>query len=223
MKKKFLLGFATGAATLAVAVPLLAQVSSAADDSSVASKPGMTQACVQALAARDAAVLSGIDAMNAARKAAIQARQTALTAAAALTDEAARKAAVQKANQDFQAAMQAARKSNTAQQTAMDAVKTACGRGRGLMDDDGMGGPGPRGNGPMIGKGEMRAPHMQGLAKKLGMTEDELQAALKSGKTIEQLAQEKGVTLPPPPAGGKHGDRGMMRGWKKGTSSSSAQ
>jgi hypothetical protein len=43
-------------------------------------------------------------------------------------------------------------------------------------------------------------------AQKLGMTEAELKAAMDSGKTIEQIAEEKGIDLPPRPPfmGGMH-------------------
>ena len=57
----------------------------------------------------------------------------------------------------------------------------------GLMQH-GRGPGGPGGRGPLLGQAELEA-----AAKVLGMTADELSAALQSGKTLEGLATEKGV------------------------------
>jgi hypothetical protein len=51
------------------------------------------------------------------------------------------------------------------------------------------GGPGD-GRGPGLGQ-----PELEAAAKVLGMTTDELNTALQGGKTLEQLATEKGVDL----------------------------
>lgn len=48
---------------------------------------------------------------------------------------------------------------------------------------------GPGGRGPLGGPG------MEAAAQALGMTADELTSALKEGKTLEQLAEEKGVDI----------------------------
>ncbi|MFA6523169.1 MAG: hypothetical protein WCS85_02270 [Candidatus Peribacteraceae bacterium] len=201
--KKFTIGAIVGATSLAVAFPLLAQFAGAAESTTQTTppeRPVQTQACVQALASRDDATLSGIDALIAAQKSATLAHRDALTAAAALTDDTARQEAVQKADEAFRTAMDTARKANTAEQTAMEAVKTACG-------DAGFGGRGMMGFGQMEGRGGQHGQRdMSGIAEKLGMTSDELKTALDSGKTIQDLATEKGVTLPTPPA---RGDRPM--------------
>ncbi len=204
--KKFTLGVITGVSSLALAVPLLAQISSAATGSStsapnVADRPAPSQACVQALSAKDAAFLATIDVRTAAHKTAIQAHKTALDAAAAITDDAARKTAVQKAEEDFHTAMKAGMEQNQ-DQTVIEAIRAACGNalgigfGHGPMGKAfGHGGPGMKGHGPMGGM----------LTEKLGMTAEELKAAIDGGKTIEQIAEEKGVTLP------ARGERRMMK------------
>jgi hypothetical protein len=208
--KKFTLGVITGVSTLAFAVPLLAQVSSAANGSSTsapnaADRPAPSQACVQALSAKDDLFLSTVDAMTASQKTATQAHKAALVAAAAITDDAARKAAVQKAEEDFHTAMKAGMEQNqTAGQAVMEKIRTECGNlgkhGGMFMMNIGRGEPGMkmmkmRGHGPMGGM----------LAEKLGMTAEGLKAAIDSGKTIEQIAEEKGVTLP------VRGERPMMK------------
>ena len=51
-----------------------------------------------------------------------------------------------------------------------------------------------QGHGPGDGKhGPMGGPAFEAAAQTLGMTTDELTAALKQGKTLEQVAQDKGV------------------------------
>ena len=64
-----------------------------------------------------------------------------------------------------------------------------------------------QGSAPSSRPGEGRGHEigMGNIAKLLGMTEQELQTQLKSGKTLEQLAKEKGVTLPPRPPEREHG------------------
>lgn len=189
MKNKFLLGAVAGITSVAIAVPLLAQMSSAASatttSSTTTSTTGRswfgwkhtipTQQQVTDMAAHDAAFLKNIDAFVTIQKGALEAHEAALTAAAAITDDTARDAAVKKANQDMRTTIEAAITANPDLKSAM------------MFGEHG----GPGGHGP----------HMADLATKLGMTEAELKAAIDGGKTIQQIAQEKGITLPTPPMG----------------------
>jgi hypothetical protein len=60
--------------------------------------------------------------------------------------------------------------------------------------DQGPTDPPRQGRGPgRGGGGSMGGPGMEAAAQVLGMTTDELTSALKGGKTLEQIAQEKGV------------------------------
>jgi uncharacterized protein (DUF433 family) len=69
------------------------------------------------------------------------------------------------------------------------AVGTAVAYAQGTTPLTGLGeGHGPRGGHGFLGDAELEA-----AAKALGMTTDELTTALQSGKTLEQLATEKGV------------------------------
>ncbi len=154
---------------LTLAVPLIVQVSSAASGQSSGvggmfgkrEMPAPSQACVQALAGKDTAMLGTMDAMMAKHKIAMTAHRDALVLAADIQDETQRQAAVKKANDDMHTAMKADREAGETEtmKTAMEAVKTACGNmgGRGMMGGGkgfmGMKGPhrGPRG--PM--------PHME--------------------------------------------------------------
>jgi hypothetical protein len=152
--KKFTLGAISGMTSLAIAVPLIAQVAGAASGSSVSSaasaKPVRTpptQACVQAIAARDGAELSNADAMMAAHKAVLQAHQKAMEVAADIADETKRLEAVKQADNAMRSSMKAAMDAQPADiKTTMDAVRTACGkafRGPGGFEMRGM--PGMRG------------------------------------------------------------------------------
>ncbi len=132
--KKFTLGMVAGASSLALAVPLFAQLAGAASSGGARTSsmpswapPVPTQACVQAMAGMDDAHLSTIDAMTAARKTALQARQAALTAAASLTDGTARQEAVRKAQEGFRSAMETVRESD-ALRTAMEVMQESCGK-----------------------------------------------------------------------------------------------
>jgi hypothetical protein len=49
------------------------------------------------------------------------------------------------------------------------------------------------GRGPGNGRGPMGGPGLEAAAQALGMTTDELTAALQGGKTLEQVAEEAGV------------------------------
>lgn len=223
MKHSTIYGAIAGAVGLIVAVPLLAQLANAqtsADTSSANSnQPVASQACVQAMAAKETAFLTNVDAFISSEKTARQAYRDALTAAASITDATARQAAIKKAREDLLTATKAAREAQrTTDKSAMDAVKTACGNeGFGGMMGTGpeglgggmMGRGGDEGFGGMMGRGRMMGGDRDTmLAKKLGITADELATELKSGKSIQTIAQEHGVTLPTPPQ-----NRGMHRGW----------
>ncbi len=196
---KFTLGAATGATSLLIAIPMFAQMAGAASSSSTTmtgkARPIPTQTCILAMADHETAMLSTIDARTAAHKAAATAKRDALKAAAALTDDTARMEALKKAQETFKAAMESTMKAKD--ETAMTALKTACG--------DSF----PMGMGHKGGMGDMKDKMRGNIAEKLGMTEDELKAAIDSGKTIEQIATEKGITLPAHKMSGK--GKGMMK------------
>jgi hypothetical protein len=201
---KFTLGAIAGIVTVALAVPLLAQISSAATSGAPKfTRPVPTQQQVQDMVARDDAFLKNVDAMVTVQKTATQAHEAALTAAASITDDTQRQAAVQKANDDERTAIQNAITANPDLKSAM----MPFGGGRGFGE----------GKGGMMGRG----PNTASLATKLGMTETDLKAALDGGKTIQQIAQEHGVTLPAR-TGGKHGGWMMGNGSFSGTTTSSA-
>lgn len=191
---KFTLGIVAGIGSLAVAIPILAQVSSAASTSSIAdmmkTRPPLTQEAVQAMVQHDTDFLTNIDAVVQEAKKVIQAHKDALTAAATLSDETQRQAAIQKAQEDMRAAIQAALTAHPEWKSAM--MPMAFGGHK-------------MGHGP---KGMKHDP--AALAEKLGMTAEELKTALEGGKTIQDLATEKGITLPAPPAWGMRGH--MMNG-----------
>ncbi len=200
---KFTLGAIAGMTSLAVAFPIVAQVVGAQSTSSAPSSPSMmermftkgapTQAQVQEMITHTDTMLKNIDAITAATKTSLQAHKTALTAAAAITDETQRGEAVKKAHDDMRTSMQ-----KTMTDLGMD--------GKFMM---GFGGPGHMG-GKMKMRGEMKGM----FAEKLGMTEVELKAAIDSGKSIEDIAKEKGIELPARPEGGmffKHMKGPMMK------------
>ena len=197
MKHKFALGVISGMSALTLAVPAIAQIAGAqsvpaTNSVSAATKAGMpsrmksfTQADVQTMIQRDQAFLANVDAMVTLQKSATQVHLTALQAAANITDETERLEALKKAHDDMRATIEAAVTANPNLKLAMP-----FGGGKhGGKDFGGRHGPGD-------------------LAEKLGMTEVELKAAMDSGKTIEQIATEKGVTLPARPMGGGFGGRG---------------
>ncbi|MBP9850265.1 MAG: hypothetical protein KBC47_01080 [Candidatus Peribacteraceae bacterium] len=192
---KFTLGAVTGATSLLLTVPIFAQMAGAQSVSSAATaatktRPVPTQTCVLAMADHETAMLNTIDANTAARKSAATAKRDALKAASALTDDTARMEAVKKAQEAFRTAMQSTMKPHD--EVAMAALKAACGD-----SFRGMGGLG--GVGDMKGK----------MTEKFGMTEQELKAAIDSGKSIEQIAAEKGISLPAHKKGGN--GKGMMK------------
>lgn len=199
---KFTLGVFSGISSLALAVPILAQVSSAATGDGVPSDamtmPTPTQACAAAMADLEDAHLMHFDEMMTKQKLALQTRRDALTAAALITDDAQRQEAL-KAMHDQMKDMKPDAEDKPADITAaIEAVRAACGdtfgpgmRGMGMMGGFG----GHHGKGPGFHKGD--------LAEKLGMTEVELKTALDAGKKIEDIAAEKGITLPARPMRGQ--------------------
>lgn len=203
MKKQFALGALAGASALVIAAPFVAQMAGAQGLSSSSTStsaagtasagderrgPPMfamqnpTQADVQSMIDRDTQFLANVDAAVTLQKQATQTHKTALEAALSITDEAQRTAAVRAAHEAMRTTIQDAMTANPDLRIGMH-----FGGGKG------HGGPG-HGRGP------------EHLAEKLGMTAEELKTALDSGKTIEQIAQEKGITLPARP---QRPDRGQ--------------
>ena len=196
MKRPFTLGAVSGIAALALAVPILAQVTGAqtandatsSTDSSTTPKnmfwnrPATTEEGIQTMIERDDAFLANADAITTLLKSRTQTHRDALTAAASISDATEREAAVRAANEAFHTSMQEFMEANPDLQGAMH--MGFGGKGHGMM-------MGKRGQGPEM------------LATKLGLTEEELKTAFDSGKTIEQIAEEKGITLPDRPMMGK--------------------
>lgn len=209
MKKTFAAGAAAGATGIVAAVPFLAQLAGAAsgDESALVNRelPAPSQECVSALAARDARELSGMDSRFAAHKNALEARRSALEAAASITDETQRQEAVRAAHEAFRASMESAIGTPEDHEEEKEALKAACGDAF-RMKAHGMG---------MHG-GPVRMMMKFDLAEKLGMTREELKAEIDSGKTLEQIAQEKGIELPARP------EKGMMR-FGRGSAASSQE
>lgn len=194
MKKSFTLGAVSGISALAIAFPVIAQIAGAQSSAAMvnAKKPGFTsrpgfhgeraplsQEDVQAMIDQDNAFLLNVDAFVAIQKEAIQNHRIALQAAADIEDETARNEAVKTAHEAMRTFIEAAVEANPELKTAMMPF--------------GHRGPGKH------GKGEKMRDHLE---EKLGMTEEELEAALESGKTPEEIAEEKGITLPTRPAFG---------------------
>ncbi len=190
---KFTVGAVSGMSALAIGFPVVAQITNAATatPSSSVSAPAdmpfdhdrtpLTQEQVQQMADHEKAFLDHLDEFAAILKTAKQAHADALSAAAKITDESQRQEAVRAAFEAERESMKSAIEANPALKDAMP-----------------MGGPG---FGP---GGHHGRPSPEKIAEKLGMTADELKAALDSGKTIRDIAEEKGITLPEPPMGG-HG------------------
>ena len=154
--KKFTLGVITGASSLLVAVPILAQVSSAQStmsDPALSDRPVPSQACLTALVAKEDAVLADMETHAAERKAAALAHRDALAAAATITEGVERGEAFRTAQEAFHASMMAV--DHDAMKATMDAVREACGEMFGFRafhkGHHGMGGfgmmgrPGPEG------------------------------------------------------------------------------
>lgn len=193
-RKQLTAGVIAGLTSLAIAVPAFAQVSGTSTVPTGHEQRSFQTLTAERLAemiARDQAALNNADAVAALMKSATQAHLAALTAAQSLNTDDARAAAVHAAHEAMRQTIQAAIAANPDLRGAM---MPHHGKRGGHGDRGGMHGPGD-------------------LAAKLGMTETELKAAIDSGKTIQQIATEKGVTLPA---------RGF-RGAPMGTASSSAQ
>jgi hypothetical protein len=193
----FRLGIITGMSSVIVAVPFIAQITSAqtASSATASAESIPSQACVTAMADLEETHLAQFDLMNEQRKEGIQTRITALNNAAAISDDTQRKAALDQMHEDMKTQMGDMKDSIPAEmQTAMDAVKAACGDTFKIRFGE------FKGDHPVFGAFVEKGAGM--LADKLGMTEDELKAALESGKTIRDLAEEKGIDLPMSPRGG---------------------
>lgn len=203
MKHTFTLGAVSGVTALAIGFPIAAQFagaqSSADTGSAMTDRPGMQQRAplsqddVQEMVDRDNAILLHVDDYVSIVKGAVQNHRIALQAAADIEDETERNDAVRAANEAMRTEIHDAVEADADLKDAMP---------MGMMM--GMGGRGPGGPGGPGGKGPHGFPPEM-LAEKLGMTADELKAELDAGKTIQQIAEEKGVDLPAPPMG--MGDR----------------
>ena len=157
--KKFTLGALSGISALAIGFPLVAQMSfaqsSEAAASAQANRPVPTQACVQAMANLESVKLSHFDTHQAEMKDKLEEHLTALQAAAALSDEDARKAALQAMHESMKAEKPEA---PADVQAAQEALKTACGDTMKMKGQKGPGGQqGQRGPG---GQGMRRGPGM---------------------------------------------------------------
>lgn len=190
---KFRLGIITGMSSLVVAVPLLAVGANAQSASSTDTTQIVpTQQCVETLASIEQMRLDQFDLMNTKRKEAMQSRLNQLKAAAVISDDTARKdalAAIRDSIKDTRDDLEP----SDEMKTAMEAVKAACGDTFRMRVD------GFKDRHPVMGKMMDKAPAF--IADKLGMTADELKAALDSGKTIKDIAEEKGIDLPMPERG----------------------
>lgn len=155
---KFTLGIATGIASLALAVPLLAQISSAASGNASSSTtprafPVPTQACVQAMVSLEDARLANFDAETEQRKTMMQAHRDALADTAAIADDAQRREAMQTMREQMRAGKENGQFTPPAAVTAaMEAVRTACGNAGMGMRGFGPGFGGPLMKGGMMGK-----------------------------------------------------------------------
>jgi len=192
MKKSFTLGAVSGITALAIGFPLAAQFVGAqsAQQASVSSKrmqrwdkrEPLSQDDVEAMVDNDNQILLHIDDFVSIFKEAVQNHRIALQAAADMQDETERNDAVMNAHKAMRDAIKDAIEANPDLQMLH-------------MIPFGPGGKGPHGPGMM---GHRRGPEI--LAEKLGMTPDELKDALESGKTVDDIAEEKGVELPERPS-----------------------
>lgn len=192
MKPSFTLGAVSGITALAVGFPIAAQFAAAQSSATPAAgdRPAfhgmapLSQDDVLAMVDRDNAILLHVDELVAIYKEAVQNHRIALQAAADIEDETARNEAVKAAHEAMRGEIEEAVEANPDLKDAMP-----------LGPMHGMGGRGPGGKGPHgFGPGK--------LAEKLDMTADELKEQLDAGKTIEEIAEERGITLPARPAFG---------------------
>lgn len=197
----FTLGAVTGMTALLLGIPVLAQVTGAQDapeTTTVSSAPAtgpwqhrtLTTEDIQAMIDHDDAFLDNADAIVALHKSATQAHRDALAAALTITDAAERQTAIRAANEAMRTTIQDAIAANPDLKDAMPFG------GHGFRHGNAMRGPGP---------------YLSMLAQELGMTEEELQKELDSGKTLQDIATEKGIDLPTAPPfpfmGGMHRGR----------------
>jgi hypothetical protein len=128
---KFTLGVVSGASSLALAIPLFAQISSAqtaASSVANANRPVPTQECLTAMVAMEDYHLEHFDAKTSDHKAQMQAHRDAMNTAAKITDEAARKAALENAHGEMRTAKGEMRAEPTDEvQALMEAVHEECG------------------------------------------------------------------------------------------------
>lgn len=191
MKKSFTIGAVSGITALSVAFPLVAQFAGAQEATSAESsstsgdhaffheRAPLTQEDVQKMVDRDNALLLHVDGFVSVLKEATQNHRIALEAAADISDEAERNDAVKAANEAMRASMQAYVEANPDIQPGMLPF------GKGGHHRPGM---------------KMMKGHME---NKLGLTPEEVRAKIESGMTIEEIAEEQGVTLPERPAFGR--------------------
>ncbi len=200
MNKTFTFGIITGMTSLAVAVPLImgsvgAQSSETSAARSLRFNGAISQEQVQTLIDRDEAFLANADAALTVQKSATQVHRDALKAALTIEDALQRHEAVRAAHDALRATMQDAIEHNPDLAAGM---RPGMGMGHGAKN-------GLFGQGQGQGMGPMHA----AMLEKLGMTQEELDAALESGKTPWEIAEEKGVELPM--GGSRGGKNGMMR------------
>ncbi len=136
-----------GATSLAFAIPLVG----AQGITPSADRPAPTQQCVQAMANAEAIHFSQFDSQSARQKQFVKMRSDGLAAAAAITDDAARKQALKDLHTQIKAARDAAGDERSAElKAAHEAVKAACGdlgrKGPGGKHFGGARRGGPRGN-----------------------------------------------------------------------------
>ncbi len=203
MNKTFTFGIITGITSLVVAVPLVAGIAGAQSTENDTAVPrprfqrDLTQEDVQSMIDRDEAFLAHADASMDIRKNATRAHLDALQEALTLEDATARHDAVRAAHDALRQTMQDAMESNPDLAAAMH---PGMGMGMGSGWKGGMFGAGfGQGNGPM---------HEE-MLETLGMTQEEFDAAIASGKTPWEIAEEKGIEMP---MHGGRGGKGGMRG-----------
>lgn len=188
---KFTAGVATGISSLALAVPLIAQIAGAQDAEFTAATatelPVPTQECATSMVNLEEYHLAHFDKMNEKRKQQMQTRIDSLNTIASISDDTQREEAFKKMHEDMRETMDDIEQDEEIT-ALMDATREACGD---MMMIGGHAGPG-------FFK-EVRMMKFD-LAEELGLTKEELKAELDSGKTIEQIAEDKGVELPARPA-----------------------
>lgn len=172
-------GLVAGMSTLALSLPVFAQVSSSSSSETappqdIVFSKSFSQEDIQTMIERDDAFLEHADEIFALHKNAITAHKNALTTAATIEDETERQAAVRAAHEAMHETIKAAIEANPDLKGAM------------LMPFGGM----------KVHKFRMHGPGPGMFLEKLGMTPQELKAAIESGKTLEEIAEEKGIELP---------------------------